>query len=159
MLHPRRPVFLKSAWVKPQTGQRVVAAPFSISSAAPIPRSKSARAKPVGSCTPFSFEQASQRFTFCILPSRICVRKTVASLHLQTSQSMADQIRPQSGEKIQPLLRVASFAPSPTRVFSLRENPRPGLARQLAEARHRTRGNRARLAAADGASVDFDHRD
>src|SRR5438270_11422639 len=93
MLHPRRPVFLKSACVKPQTGQRRVATPFSISSAAPIPRSKSASAKPVGSCTPFSFEHASQRFTFCIFPSRICVRKTVASLHLQTSHNIL-QLRP-----------------------------------------------------------------
>src|SRR5216683_849003 len=88
MLQPRRPVFLKSAWVKPHTGHFWVAAPFSISSAAPIPSSKSARAKPVGSCTPFSFEQASQRFTFCILPSTICVRKTAASLHLQTSHNI-----------------------------------------------------------------------
>src|SRR5467141_3555666 len=56
--------------------------------AAPMPSSKSASAKPVGSWTPFSFEQASQRFTFCILPSRICVRKTVASLHLQTSHNI-----------------------------------------------------------------------
>src|SRR5438128_2491242 len=88
-LHPRRPVFLKSLWPKPHTGHFWVDAPFSISSAAPIPRSRSASAKPVGSCTPFSFEQASQRFTFCILPSRICVRKTVASLHLQTSHNIS----------------------------------------------------------------------
>src|SRR3977135_169581 len=53
-----------------------------------MPSSKSASANPVGSCTPFSFEQASQRFTFCILPSRICVRKTVASLHLKTSHNI-----------------------------------------------------------------------
>src|SRR5437870_12426793 len=54
-----------------------------------MPSSKSASAKPVGSCTPFSLEHASQRFTFCILPSRICVRKTVASLHLQTSHNIS----------------------------------------------------------------------
>src|ERR1700730_18012355 len=89
MLQPRRPVFLKSAWVKPHTGHFWVAAPFSISSAAPIPSSRSASAKPVGSCTPFSFEQASHRFTFCILPSTICVRKTAASLHLQTSHNIS----------------------------------------------------------------------
>src|SRR4026209_1799668 len=54
-----------------------------------MPSSKSASAKPVGSWTPFSFEHASQRFTFCILPSRICVRNTVASLHLQTSHNIS----------------------------------------------------------------------
>src|SRR6202051_3387121 len=53
-----------------------------------MPSNRSASAKPVGSWTPFSFEQASQRFTFCIFPSRICVRKTVASLHLQTSHNI-----------------------------------------------------------------------
>ena len=42
-----------------------------IEKGAPMPNNKSARAKPVGSCTPFSFEQASHRFTFCIFPSRI----------------------------------------------------------------------------------------
>src|SRR2546422_5085662 len=54
-----------------------------------MPSSRSARAKLVGSCTPFSLEQTSHRFTFCILPSRIWVRKTVASLHLQTSHNIA----------------------------------------------------------------------
>src|SRR5207249_5142123 len=64
-----------------------------------MPSSKSASAKPVGSCTPFSLEHASQRFTFCILPSRICVRKTVASLHLQTSQSIAEQLDHKSAQR------------------------------------------------------------
>src|SRR5205085_10953109 len=98
------PVFLKSAWLNPHIGHFCVDAPFSISSAAPMPRSKSASAKPVGSCTPFSFEQASHRFTFCILPSSICVRKTVASLHLQTSHNIFLNIRPPRGAKIQPEL-------------------------------------------------------
>src|SRR5678816_4242097 len=57
-----------------------------------MPNNKSASANPVGSWTPFSLEQASQRFTFCIFPSIIWVRKTEASLHLQTSQSMANQL-------------------------------------------------------------------
>src|SRR5712671_2981647 len=57
-----------------------------------MPNKRSASAKLVGSCTPFSFEQASQRFTFCIFPSRICVRKTVASLHLQTSHNISVEL-------------------------------------------------------------------
>src|SRR5512132_2650171 len=64
-----------------------------------MPSSKSASAKLVGSWTPFSFEQASHRFTLCILPSRICVRKTVASLHLQTSHNMF--VSPSSAANIQ----------------------------------------------------------
>src|SRR4029078_11858523 len=74
-----------------------------------MPSSKSASAKPVGSCTPFSLEHASQRFTFGILPSRICVRKTVASLHLQTSHNIFVSIRPLRSAKIQPEVPPSTF--------------------------------------------------
>src|SRR5215468_9699719 len=77
-----------------------------------MPSSKSARAKLVGSCTPFSFEQASQRFTFCIFPSRICVRKTVASLHLQTSHNISVSLDFGSAEKFNPGHLKAPSAPT-----------------------------------------------
>src|SRR5437660_11095027 len=97
-----------------------------------MPSSKSASAKPVGSWTPFSFEQASQRFTFCILPSRICVRKTVASLHLQTSHNISVDYTLKRGkhstlEIAQHLLRRLRIRPRS------RKNRRSGFARQLTE--------------------------
>src|SRR5471030_2643367 len=131
MLQPSRPVFLKSAWVKPQTGHFCEGAPFSISSAAPMPRSKSASANPVGSCTPFSFEQASHRFTFCILPSRICVKKTVASLHLQTSHNISVRLDLETPETFNPGHLRAPSAPTahPLRVKQRLECPLCGLVR------------------------------
>src|SRR5436309_12125720 len=108
-----------------------------------MPSSKSASAKPVGSCTPFSLEHASQRFTFCILPSKICVRKTVASLHLQTSHNIVCNIRPPRGAKIQPELSQHLLR----RLFStagLTIDRRTGLTRDFAEASDHPRGNRSR---------------
>src|SRR5207249_7164645 len=141
---PRRPVFLKSAWLKPHTGHFCVGAPFSISSAAPMPSSRSARAKLVGSCTPFSFEQASHKFTLCILPSKICVRKTVASLHLQTSHNIflsytviaCKYSTPNSRDKF--LLGIG-FAQSSI------ENRRAALACHLTKASNDTGGDGTRL--------------
>src|SRR6185436_2393707 len=60
----------------------------STSCAAPRPSSRSASEKPVGSLTPFFFEHASHRSTFCILSPTICVRCTVASASLQMLHSM-----------------------------------------------------------------------
>ena len=132
-----------------------VGAPFSISSAAPMPNNKSASAKPVGSCTPFSFEHPSQRFTFCILPSRIWVRKTVASLHLQTSQCMTKNWTT-IGENIQPPRHESRRRDSlGERARSLRINRRPAFLRQLPEARNHSRGDRAGLSVADHAAVEL----
>src|SRR5215471_7335351 len=132
-------------------------APFSISSAAPMPSSKSAKANPVGSCTPFSFEQASHRFTFCILPSRIWVKKTDASLHLQTSHNMVVQLDHKRTKRF----NWRNQCPSPVSVQaylgSLTKNWRPALARQLSKAFNRALGDWSGFSIYNRAAIDLDH--
>src|SRR6202030_2887258 len=102
------------------------------SSAAPMPNNKSASANPVGSWTPFSFEQASHRFTFCIFPSRICVRKTVASLHLQTSHNISVKLDLETPETFNGQLPEHLLRRSRCRL--LLKDRRAGFARHFAEA-------------------------
>src|SRR5438045_4258804 len=116
-----------------------------------MPSNKSASANPVGSCTPFSFEQASQRFTFCILPSRIWVRKTVASLHLQTSHNIAVELDLETFETFNAQLvehllrRVDSRA--------LLKDRRAGFPRHFAETADHVRRGRTGLTAGNRACV------
>src|SRR5207249_11888981 len=121
-----------------------------------MPSSKSASAKPVGSCTPFSLEHASQRFTFCIFPSRICVRKTVASLHLQTSHNIflldLDIL-----ETFNPEYFLSIFCQNPL-CSTLCKNRRAGFARHLPESRHCAHGDWSWFSVSDQAPVSFDDR-
>src|SRR5205807_7769710 len=97
-----------------------------------MPSSKSASANPVGSWTPFSFEQASQRFTFCILPSVICVRKTVASLHFQTSHNIAVRLDNETFQTFNPKL-AHHLLPQP-RFRGVVKDRRAGFPRHFPEA-------------------------
>src|SRR5438552_3917675 len=121
-----------------------------------MPSNKSARAKPVGSCTPFSFEQASHKFTFCILPSRICVRKTVASLHLQTSHNISVQLNLKTEHKFKRQPPAGGPCP-PVGLLSSWINRGSGFARHLVEPRHRPGGDRSRFAFSNSPPIDLDH--